>query len=80
MGQLYATSTLGGNWTAPYLSQRIRHASQPMFRLRQLVDVQENIGKGRGDSWYFDKVGNVATQGGTLVRLKRFQPDMSVMA
>lgn len=67
MGQLYSISTQGGNWSAPYLSQRIRSAAQPMFRLRQLVDVQEAIGKGRGDSFLFDKVGNVATQGGTLV-------------
>jgi N4-gp56 family major capsid protein len=37
-----------------------------MFRLRQLVDVKEAIGKGRGDTWLFDKAGNVAVQGGTL--------------
>jgi len=38
-----------------------------MFKLRQFVDNQEAIGKGRGDTFYFDKVGNVSTQGGTLV-------------
>jgi len=67
MGQLYAVSTYGGNWTAPYLSDRLRHVAQPMFRLRQFTDVKEAIGKNRGDTWLFDKAGNVATQGGTLV-------------
>ncbi len=66
MGQLYAISTVGGNWTAPYLSERLRHVAQPMFRLRQFVDVKEAIGKNRGDTWLFDKAGNVQTQGGTL--------------
>jgi N4-gp56 family major capsid protein len=66
-GQVYSVSTLGGNWSNPYLSQRLRHVAQPMFKLRQFVDVKEAIGKNRGDSWLFDKAGNVATQGGTLV-------------
>ena len=66
-GQVYSVSTLGGNWTAPYLTQKLRSISQPMFRLRQFLDVHEAIGKGRGDTWLFNKRGNVATQGGTLV-------------
>ena len=66
-GQVYVTSTLGGNWSQPYLSDRLRHIAQPMFRFRQFTDVKEAIGKNRGDTWYFDKAGNVATQGGTLV-------------
>lgn len=28
---------------------------------------KEAIGKGRGETWNFDKTGNVSTQGGTLV-------------
>lgn len=66
-GQVYSVSTLGGNWSQPYLSERLRHVAQPMFRFRQFVDVKEAIGKQRGDTWLFDKAGNVATQGGTLV-------------
>lgn len=66
-GQVYSVSTLGGNWSQPYLSERLRHVAQPMFRWRQFVDVKEAIGKQRGDTWLFDKAGNVATQGGTLV-------------
>jgi N4-gp56 family major capsid protein len=38
-----------------------------MYRLRQFCDVKEAIGKGRGDTWLFDKTGNVQTQGGVLV-------------
>lgn len=66
-GQLYSVSTLGNNWSAPYLTDRLRHVAQPMFRLRQFIDVREAIGKKVGDTWLFDKAGNVATQGGTLV-------------
>jgi hypothetical protein len=38
-----------------------------MFKLRQFIDAKEAIGQGRGDTFLFDKSGNVATQGGTLV-------------
>lgn len=66
-GQIWSTGTLGGNWAAPYLTERLRHVAQPMFKLRQFIDVKENVGKRRGDTWLFDKSGNVAAQGGTLV-------------
>lgn len=65
--QVYAVNTLGGYWSNPYLTQRLRSVAQPMFRNRQFVDVKEAIGKNRGDTFLFDKAGNVATQGGTLV-------------
>jgi N4-gp56 family major capsid protein len=67
MGQQYSVNTLGGYWSQPYLSQRVRSLSQPMFKLRQFADVKEAIGRKRGDTWLFDKTGNVQTQGGTLV-------------
>lgn len=66
-GQQFSTSSLGGFLAQPYLTQKIRSKAQPMFRFRQFVDVKEAIGKNRGDTWLFDKVSNVATQGGTLV-------------
>jgi N4-gp56 family major capsid protein len=66
-GQLWSTSTLGGNWAVPYLTERLRHKAQPYFKLRQFIDVKEQVGKKRGDTWLFDKSGDVATQGGTLV-------------
>ncbi len=66
-GQVYAVSTLGGNWSVPYLSDKMRSVAQPFFVLRQFADVREAIGKGRGDTFYFDKSQNVQTQGGTLL-------------
>ncbi len=65
-GQVYAVNTLGGYWSVPYLSQNIRSLSQPEFRLRQMCDAKEAIGLGRGDTFLFDKTGNVLTQGGKL--------------
>lgn len=66
-GQIWATSSLGSVMAQPYLSDRLRHVAQPFFRFRQFVDVKEAIGRNRGESFLFDKSGNVATQGGTLV-------------
>lgn len=66
-GQVYSVSTLGGNWTNPYLTDRLRHVSQPLFKLRQFIDAKEAMGRKVGDTFLFDKFGNVATQGGTLV-------------
>lgn len=65
-GQQYSTASLGGYLSQPYLTQRLRAVSQPQFRFRQFVDVKEAIGKNRGDTWLFDKRGNVSTQGTVL--------------
>jgi hypothetical protein len=64
--QVYAVSTLGGNTTNPYLTDKLRAVAQPLFRFRQFLDAKEEVGKGRGDTWLFDKRSNVASQGGTL--------------
>ncbi len=68
-GQLYAVGSLGGTGigSVPYLTDRVRAISQPMFRLRGLIDAREAVGLGRGDTWLFDKRKNVNTQGGTLI-------------
>lgn len=65
-GQQYSTGSLGGLLSQPYLTQRLRAVAQPQFRFRQFVDVKEAIGKNRGDTWLYDKRGNVATQGTVL--------------
>ena len=65
-GQQYSTANLGGYLSQPYLTQRLRAQAQPQFRFRQFVDVKEAIGRNRGDTWLFDKRGNVATQGTIL--------------
>lgn len=66
-GQVYSVNTLGGNWSVPDLSQKLRHVAQPEFRFRQFIDVKEAMGKGRGDTWLYDLSQNVASQGGTLI-------------
>ena len=66
-GQVYSVSSLGGVMSQPYLSQKLRAVAQPLFRFRQFVDAKEAIGKNRGDTFLFDKMQNVATQGGTLI-------------
>ena len=65
--QLYAVNTLGGYWSVPDLSTKLRSKAQPMYRLRSFIDAFETMGQGNGDSWLFDKTGDVETQGGTLV-------------
>ncbi len=66
-GQVYSVGSLGGVMSQPYLSQKLRAVAQPLFRFRQFVDAKEAIGKNRGDTFLFDKMQNVATQGGVLV-------------
>lgn len=65
--QLWVTDSLGGYTNLPQLSAKLRHAAQPLVRFRQFCDVKEAYGKGRDENFNFDKVGNVATAGGTLV-------------
>lgn len=66
-GQIWSVPNTGTVMAQPYLSERLRHVAQPLFQLRQFVDVKEAIGRNRGDTFLFDKSGNVANQGGTLV-------------
>lgn len=66
-GQLYSVSTLGGNWAVPRLTEELRHKAQPRYRLRQFIDAKEAQGLRRGDTFNYDKAGDVASQGGTLV-------------
>src|ERR1700722_14690472 len=65
-GQQYSVTSLGGYLSQPYLTQRLRAQAQPQFRFRQFIDVKEAIGKNRGDTWLYDKRGNVTTQGTIL--------------
>jgi N4-gp56 family major capsid protein len=65
-GQQYSTSSLGGYFSQPYLTDQLRHQAQPEYRFRQFVDAKEAIGRNRGDTFLFDRAGNVATQGTVL--------------
>lgn len=49
--QVYAVNSLGGFWSQPYLTQKIRSVAQPMFKFRQFIDAKEAFGKNRGDTF-----------------------------
>ena len=64
--QLWATNSLGGFWSNNEFSAQFRAVAQPTMRLRAAVQVKGAKGARRGDLLYFDKRGNVATQGAAL--------------
>lgn len=68
MAQLWATNTLGGYFYSLNLSDQLRQALQPMAKFRQFCDVKDasQQGKKKGDTFTWDVVSNVATQGGAL--------------
>ncbi len=66
-GQLWITSSLGGEMYSPKLSKKLRYQSQPLMKFRQFADVKEALGKGAGDTVNWEKIANISTQGGTLV-------------
>lgn len=66
--QLWAVNTLGGYFYSLNLSDELRQALQPMCKFRQFADVKDasQQGKKKGDTFTWDIVSNVATQGGSL--------------
>jgi N4-gp56 family major capsid protein len=67
MGQLWVTNSLGGYLSAKNLDKKLRTANQPLAKFRQFCEVQSAIGKNRGETFTWDIISNVATQGGVLV-------------
>lgn len=67
MPQQFGTNNLGGYLSVPFLTDRIRTVSQPLMRFRQFAEPKDAVGRKRGDRFMFDKIKNVATQGGPLV-------------
>jgi len=65
-GQEWGTASLGGNLAQAYLTKWFRTVSQPLTRFRQICDVKEAIGKHRGDTFNWDIIANIATQGTQL--------------
>jgi len=67
-GQIWAVNSLGGFFYSQNLSDELREALQPMSRFRQFADVKDasQQGKGKGQTFTWDVVGNVAAAGGTL--------------
>jgi len=66
VGQLWATSTQGGLLYSPLLSKETNHAAQPLLRFKQFCDMKMEAGKNKGETFLFDKYGNISTEGGTL--------------
>ena len=68
-GQLFSVNSLGGFFYSQNLSDELREALQPMSRFRQFCDVKDasQQGKGKGQTFTWDVVSNVASAGGTLV-------------
>ncbi len=65
-GQLWVTNTLGGYMTNNKLSKSIRQQNVGEFVFKQFCDIKEDLGKGSGDTVYFDKTLKIDTKGGTL--------------
>ena len=66
MGQLWATSTQGGYLYSPLLTKEVTRNAQPDMKFKQFVTMREEWGKNAGETFLFDKYGNIDTQGGTL--------------
>jgi N4-gp56 family major capsid protein len=66
-GQLWSVNSLGGFFYSLNLSDELRDALQPESRFRQFCDMGDAVGKGKGQTWTWDVVQDVATAGGTLV-------------
>ena len=66
MGQLLGTNNLGGYFSNPPLSAKNRVIAQPTMKFRAFTDVSSAIGSKNGDSFLYDKISNIQTQGSSL--------------
>jgi N4-gp56 family major capsid protein len=67
--QLWAVNTLGGYFYSLNLSDNLRQSLQPMSKFRQFADVKDasQQGKKKGDTFTWDVVSNVVTQGNSIL-------------
>ena len=67
-GQLWSVNTLGGYFYSLNLSKKLRSAVQPMVKFRQFASAQDATmqGKSKGNTYTWDTVLNVTTQGRNL--------------
>jgi hypothetical protein len=67
--QLWAVNTLGGYFYSLNLSDNLRQSLQPMVKFRQFADVKDasQQGKKKGESFTWDVVSNVVTQGNSIL-------------
>lgn len=66
-GQIFATDSLGGYLYSNQLSDQLRETVQPITKFRQFCDVKNAAGKHSGQTFTWDVIKNIQTQGGTLV-------------
>lgn len=64
--QIWATNSLGGFLANNELSKKMRHAAQTMQKFRMFTSPMDAAGSGKGQYVLYDKISNIATQGGTL--------------
>lgn len=67
-GQVWAVNSKGGYFYNDNLSENFRDALQPSQKFRQFADIKDaaHQGLGKGQTFHWDVVANVATQGTTL--------------
>lgn len=65
-GQVWQTNALGGFMFSVNLSKKLRTALQPMTRFRQFADAKEAFGLGKGDTFNWNRYGDVQDEGGEL--------------
>lgn len=66
MGQTFGAATQGQMAFSPLLAKEVADVAQPQMKFVQFCEIKEEWGKGMGDTWKFDKFGNIDTQGGRL--------------
>jgi len=64
--QVFVTSSLGGYFALPWLTNKLRTVAAPMYKFRQFCNVREAFGQRRGATAMWDKVSAISTRGGTL--------------
>lgn len=66
-GQIFGTNSLGGFFSNPELSNKMRVVAQPIKRFRAFTSPLGAGGAHTSDKVFFDKVQNIVTAGGALV-------------
>lgn len=68
VGQLWAIASQGGYLYSDELSDKLRHALQPLVKFRQFCDAKDATKKGlhRGQEYHWDVFSDISQQGTTL--------------
>lgn len=64
--QIFATNSLGGFFSNPELSQKLRTVAQPLKRFRAFTSPLGAGGAHKSATVFYDKIRNITTQGGAL--------------